>query len=87
MKRTLVRSVYLSPKLYCGIKLQDELRKKLEVKAFEEGELYFKIQEYQAAITVFDNLLKEFPETAEAGCVIVGLTVPVHPFASVIVTE
>jgi outer membrane protein assembly factor BamD len=47
-------------------KLMDELRKKLEIKAIEEGELYFKIQEYQAAITVFDNLLKDFPETAEA---------------------
>ncbi len=47
-------------------KLIDELRKKLETKAIEEGELYFKIQQYQSAITVFENLLKDFPETSEA---------------------
>lgn len=47
-------------------KLIDELRKKLELKAFEEGELYYKVQEYQASITVFENLLKDFPETSDA---------------------
>lgn len=47
-------------------KLMDELRKKQERKAIEEGDLYFKIEEYQAAITVFENLLKDFPETTEA---------------------
>lgn len=47
-------------------KLIDELRKKMETKAFEEGELYYKIEQYQAAITVFDNLLKDFPETSDA---------------------
>ena len=47
-------------------KLMDELRKKQERKAFEEGELYYKIEQYQAAITVFENLLKDFPETSEA---------------------
>ncbi len=44
----------------------DELRKKQELKAIEEGELYYKIEQYQAAITVFENLLKDFPETSEA---------------------
>lgn len=47
-------------------KLMDELRKKQELKAIEEGELYYKIEQYQAAITVFENLLRDFPETSEA---------------------
>lgn len=47
-------------------KLIDELRKKLEKKGFEEGNLYFNISQYQAAIQVFENLLKDFPETSDA---------------------
>ena len=47
-------------------KLIDELRKKMETKAFEEGMLYYDISYYQASIQVFDNLLKDFPETSNA---------------------
>lgn len=43
--------------------LIDELRAKLETKAFEEGKLYFNLTRYNAAIQVFENLLKDFPET------------------------
>jgi outer membrane protein assembly factor BamD len=46
-------------------KLIDELRGKMQKKAFDEGVLYYAIQEYQASITVFDNLLKEFPDIAD----------------------
>lgn len=44
-------------------KLIDEMRAKLEKKAFEEGKLYFDLREYQSAIQSFENLLKDFPET------------------------
>jgi outer membrane protein assembly factor BamD len=47
-------------------KLIDELRGKMEKKAFAEGQLYYNILEYQAAIQVFENLLKDFPETGNA---------------------
>lgn len=47
-------------------KLIDELRKKMELKAFDEGMLYYNISYYQASIQVFDNLLKDFPETSNA---------------------
>lgn len=47
-------------------KLIDEMRTKLEVKAFEEGNLYYNTKEYQSAIRVYDNLLKDFPETDKA---------------------
>ncbi len=44
-------------------KMIDELRAKLEVKAFEEGKLYFRIREYQSAITSFKNVLLDYPDT------------------------
>ena len=47
-------------------RLIDELRLKLEHKTFMEGKLYYDLQQYQAAITVFENLLKDFPETNNA---------------------
>ncbi len=47
-------------------KLIDKLRSKLEMKTYEEGVLYYNIRNYQAAITTFDNLLKDYPETPNA---------------------
>lgn len=47
-------------------KLIDELRAKLEKKAFEEGKLYFDLRMFQSATHVFENLLKDFPETKNA---------------------
>jgi len=47
-------------------RLIDEMRAKLEKKAFEEGRLYFDLRQYQAATHTFENLLKDFPETANA---------------------
>ena len=46
--------------------LIDEMRLKQEVKAFEEGKLYFDLRQYQAATHSFENLLKDFPETRNA---------------------
>jgi outer membrane protein assembly factor BamD len=43
--------------------LIDELRAKFEKKAFEEGKLYFNLTRYNAAVQVYENLLKDFPET------------------------
>jgi len=41
----------------------DELRAKLEEKSFQIGMLYFKTEEYKAAITAFNSTLKEYPDT------------------------
>lgn len=46
--------------------LIDEMRAKLERKAYEEGALYFDIRQYQSAVQSFENLLKDFPETDRA---------------------
>ena len=44
-------------------RLIDEMRRKQEVKAMEEGRLYFEMRQYQAAIRTYENLLRDFPET------------------------
>jgi outer membrane protein assembly factor BamD len=46
--------------------LIDELRAKKEAKAFDECILYYNLKQYQAAITSFDNMLKDYPETKKA---------------------
>ncbi len=43
--------------------LIDVMRKKMEVKAFAEGKLYYDVRQYQASMQSFENLLKDFPET------------------------
>ncbi len=44
-------------------KLIDDLRAKLEEKDYNIALLYFRMRDYQAAITSFQNLLKRFPDT------------------------
>lgn len=45
--------------------LIDEMRRKLEEKAFNEGELYYNLRQYQSAVISFDNLLKDYPESPD----------------------
>lgn len=42
-------------------KLIDELRLKLETKAFLNAKLYYKTENYKAAVTALQNVLNEFP--------------------------
>ena len=46
--------------------LIDQMRQKLEKKAVAEAELYYNLKQYQAALHVFDNVLKDYPDTKEA---------------------
>lgn len=43
--------------------LIDELRAKLEIKAFNTAMLYFNIRDYNAAVRSFQNLMRDFPDT------------------------
>jgi outer membrane protein assembly factor BamD len=43
--------------------LIDELRAKLEKKAYDIGMLYYKMLDYKAAIVTFRNIIKDFPDT------------------------
>lgn len=54
-----------SPKVQQCNDLIDELRRKMEEKAFEEGNLYFNLRQYQAAVISFDNLLRDYPESPD----------------------
>ena len=47
-------------------KLIDELRRKLEEKAYSEGQLYFDLRQFESSKHSFENLLKDFPETPDA---------------------
>jgi len=44
-------------------KLIDDLRFKLEFKEYEISMLYFKLEDYKAAIVSFKNTIKDYPET------------------------
>lgn len=54
-----------SPRVEECNKLIDEMRRKLEEKAFAEGELYYNLRQYQSAVISFDNLLKDYPESPD----------------------
>lgn len=43
--------------------LMDKLRHKLETKDYNIAMLYYKMQDYQAAITAFEDLLDDYPDT------------------------
>ena len=46
--------------------LIDDMRKKLEVKRLAEAKLYNDLQQYEAAVQVMENLLRDFPESQNA---------------------
>ncbi len=46
--------------------LIDELRVKLELKAYNQGILYFNLKQYNAAVTAFTNMLTQYPESQHA---------------------
>ena len=46
--------------------LIDELRDKLELKAFEKGQMYYDHRNYKSAIQSLGNVLIEFPDTDRA---------------------
>jgi outer membrane protein assembly factor BamD len=44
-------------------KLIDQLREKLVKKSFDSASLYYRLNDFKAAITALNNALKEFPDT------------------------
>ncbi|MDF1698808.1 MAG: outer membrane protein assembly factor BamD [Saprospiraceae bacterium] len=46
--------------------LIDKLRIKLEEKALAQGELYYNIGQYEAAVKSFSNMLNDFPDASQA---------------------
>lgn len=44
--------------------IMDRLRGKLELKQFENCKMYYKTQNYKAAVTAFDGMLENYPESS-----------------------
>lgn len=62
-------------------RLMDDLRAKLEVKSYNIGMLYFKMGDYQAAITSFENLLDDYPDTDFKENVLYSITKAYYTYA------
>lgn len=52
-----------SEKVLEANELIDELRGKLETKAFNTAMLYFNLMDYEAAVTTFNNVIRDYPDT------------------------
>jgi len=52
-----------SDKVAEATELMDELRAKLEKKDYNICRLYYRMQDFQAAITSFENLIDDYPDT------------------------
>ncbi len=63
-----------STKVVEAHRLMDDLRAKLEVKAYNVGMLYYRMGDYQAAITSFENLMDEYPDTDYKETVLFSIT-------------
>lgn len=53
-----------SPKVAEANKYIDDLRLKLEEKAFSNAKLYYNIEQYKAAVVAMENVLKDYPATS-----------------------
>jgi outer membrane protein assembly factor BamD len=62
-------------------RLMDDLRGKLETKAYNTCKLYFKMEDYQAAITSFENLIDEYPDTDYKEEILYFITMAYYDYA------
>ncbi len=67
--------------------LIDELRAKLEKKDFEIAQLYLKMEEYKAALTALDNVIKDYPSTKYREDVLFYIVIANYEFAKNSVAE
>lgn len=68
-------------------KLIDDLRAKLEEKDYNIALLYYKMSDYQAAITSFQNLLKRFPDTERGEEVLQNMVLANYEYAEKSIPE
>jgi len=64
--QTFINTYTTSDKVTQANQLIDELRQKLERKAFESGKLYYELRQYASALQDLENLMRDFPETKRA---------------------
>jgi len=61
--------------------LIDNLREKLELKHFRISIMYYRMRDYMAAITSFENLLKNYPDTERREEILQYMTLAYFEFA------
>lgn len=76
-----------SPRVAECNRLIDEMRGKLEEKAYSSAALYYDIGEYEAAIHTFENMLRDFPDTDRVELVRYQIVRAAHLFAEKSVYE
>lgn len=62
-------------------RLMDDLRDKLETKAYNTCKLYYKMEDYQAAIASFENLMDEYPDTDYKEEILYYITMAYYDYA------
>lgn len=62
-------------------RLMDDLRAKLEVKSYNTAVLYYKMGDYQAAITSFENLMDDYPDTDYKENILYSITKAYYTYA------
>ena len=62
-------------------RLMDVLRQKLETKSYNISRLYYKMGDYQAAITSFENLVGDYPDTDYKEEVLYYITIAYYEYA------
>jgi len=61
--------------------LIDKLREKLEAKDFRIAKMYYRMEDYAAAVQCFNNILKEFPESKHKEELLFLIVKSYHKFA------
>jgi outer membrane protein assembly factor BamD len=61
--------------------LIDNLREKLELKDFNIAILYYRMSDYEAAITSFKNLMKNYPDTDRSEEILYNMAVAYYEYA------
>ncbi len=61
--QTYIENYPASEQVVTSDSLISELQVKLETKAYNNAKLYYKIRRYKAAVVVFDNFDKDFPDS------------------------
>ena len=67
--------------------LIDKLREKLELKDFNIALLYYRMRDYQAAITSFQNVLKKYPDTDRNEEILYNMAVAYFEYAERSIAE
>jgi len=61
--QTFINAYPTSPRVDQCNELIDEMRKKMENKAYSSAKLYYDLKNYSSSIVSFENMLKDYPET------------------------